>query len=53
MAPTLVFHGRALHVPGKLALVAPYGFAAADRDPWFGLIVRLIGEFNFGAREAE
>jgi hypothetical protein len=47
VAPTLVFNGTALHLPGKVAIVTPYGFPAGSREPWFGLVLRVIGEFDF------
>jgi hypothetical protein len=49
VAPTLVFNGSVVHIPGKVAIVAPYGFPAGSREPWFGLVLRVIGEFDFGA----
>ncbi len=51
VAPTLVFNGSVVHIPGKVAIVAPYGFPAGSREPWFGLMLRVIGEFDFGARD--
>jgi hypothetical protein len=47
VAPTLIFNGPAFHIPGKLAIVTPYGFPAGGQESWFGLIVRIIGEFDF------
>ncbi len=49
VAPTLVLNGDILHIPGKVALVAPYGFPAGTGEPWFGLLLRVIGEFDFAA----
>ncbi len=48
LAPTLLVDGRILHWPGRLAVVAPYGFATGGADAWFGLVLRLIGEFDVG-----
>ena len=47
IAPTLVVNGSVLHLPGKLAIVAPYGFPGGTQEAWLGLMVRIIGEFDF------
>lgn len=49
LAPTLLLDARTLHWPVRLALVTPYGFAGGGAEAWFGLVVRLIGEFDIGA----
>ena len=48
VAPTLLVDGRILDWPVRLAVVAPYGFATGGADAWFGLVLRLIGEFDVG-----
>ncbi len=47
LAPTLLLHGRVLQIPARLALVVPYGLPGGGAEPWFGLLLRLIGEFDF------
>ena len=51
LAPTLLLDGRTLHWPLRLALVTPYGFAGGATESWFGLVLRLIGEFDVGGRD--
>ncbi len=51
VAPTLVFDGSVLHIPGKVAIVAPYGFPAGSQEHSFGLLLRVIGEFDFGVSD--
>jgi hypothetical protein len=51
LAPTLLLDGRTLHWPLRLALVTPYSFAGGGTESWFGLVVRLIGEFDVGGRD--
>ncbi len=48
VAPTLLLDGSILHWSGRLAVVAPYGFATGGAESWFGLVLRLIGEFDVG-----
>jgi len=47
LAPTFIFNGPTFHIPGKLAIVTPYGFPGGAQEAWFGLMVRIIGEFDF------
>jgi len=48
LAPTLLLDARTLRWPVRLAIVTPYGFAGGGAEAWFGLMVRLIGEFDIG-----
>src|SRR5262249_57173797 len=48
LAPTVVLDGRTIGWAGKLAVVAPYGFAGGGAESWLGVVLRLIGEFDLG-----
>lgn len=53
LAPTVLVDGRILHLPGRLAVVALYGFASGGQEPWLGLILRLVGESDLGSASGD
>jgi len=47
VAPTLLLNGNPIHLPWKIGVVALYGPSGGGQPSWFGLVVRLIGDFDF------
>jgi len=46
LAPTFILNGHGLHIPGTVAVVGLYGIPGGNQDAWFGLLVRVIADFD-------